>query len=59
MFPLTNPLVQTVLASSRLRTLGKNPMLDHAHGGHNGFLEDLSLKTWYEREMVRLFDTLV
>lgn len=28
----------------------------HAHGGHNGFLENVRLQTWYEKEMARIFN---
>jgi predicted alpha/beta-fold hydrolase len=31
----------------------------HQHGGHNGFIENLRLNTWYERRMVALFDEIV
>lgn len=31
----------------------------HQHGGHNGFIEDFRLTTWYERNMVDLFDEIV
>lgn len=31
----------------------------HPNGGHNGFLENFRLETWYEREMIRLFDSMV
>jgi len=29
------------------------------HGGHNGFIENFRLSTWYERKMVDLFDEIV
>ena len=29
------------------------------HGGHNGFISDWSLKSWYEQRLVDLFDTVV
>ncbi|GAB4339608.1 MAG: alpha/beta hydrolase [Candidatus Abyssubacteria bacterium] len=31
----------------------------HRHGGHNGFIENWRLNTWYERKMVSLFDEIV
>ncbi|RJP73805.1 MAG: alpha/beta fold hydrolase [Candidatus Abyssobacteria bacterium SURF_17] len=31
----------------------------HQHGGHNGFIEGFRLNTWYERNMVALFNEIV
>ncbi|MBI5117303.1 alpha/beta fold hydrolase [Candidatus Poribacteria bacterium] len=31
----------------------------HQHGGHNGFIESFRLSTWYERNMVYLFNEIV
>jgi predicted alpha/beta-fold hydrolase len=31
----------------------------HQHGGHNGFIENFRLNTWYERKMVAIFDEIV
>ena len=28
----------------------------HRYGGHNGFLETISGRTWYEREMIKVFN---
>ncbi len=34
-------------------------LLIHRRGGHNGFIESFRLNTWYERNMVDLFDEIV
>jgi predicted alpha/beta-fold hydrolase len=31
----------------------------HQQGGHNGFMENFWLNTWYERNMVDLFNEIV
>ena len=31
----------------------------HAHGGHNGFIDGLSLKSWYEQKLADLFDKII
>lgn len=31
-------------------------LIIHQYGGHNGFLESLSGKTWYERKMLEIFE---
>lgn len=31
----------------------------HRYGGHNGFIDGFLFNTWYEREMVELFDEIV
>ena len=30
----------------------------HPHGGHNGFITGFKLKSWYENEIIRLFDQI-
>jgi len=30
-------------------------LIIHRHGGHNGFLETLSGRAWYEKKMLELF----
>jgi uncharacterized protein len=30
----------------------------HKHGGHNGFFESFRLNTWYEKEMIHIFNRL-
>jgi uncharacterized protein len=42
-----------------LKPNGHTRIVIHANGGHNGFVENFRLKTWYEREMVRLFDSMI
>ena len=31
----------------------------HAHGGHNGFVDGIFFKGWYEQKLADLFDTIV
>lgn len=31
----------------------------HPHGGHNGFINGINLQSWYEMQIVRLFDSIV
>jgi hypothetical protein len=31
----------------------------HPHGGHNGFINGIHLRSWYEMQIVRLFDRIV
>jgi uncharacterized protein len=31
-------------------------LIVHRYGGHNGFLESLSGRTWYERKMIEIFN---
>lgn len=31
----------------------------HPHGGHNGFITGFNLQSWYETQIVKLFDNLV
>jgi hypothetical protein len=31
----------------------------HPHGGHNGFITGFKLQSWYEAQIVRLFDNIV
>jgi hypothetical protein len=31
-------------------------LIIHRYGGHNGFLEGLSGRTWYERKMLEIFN---
>jgi predicted alpha/beta-fold hydrolase len=31
----------------------------HPYGGHNGFIDGLFLKSWYEKELADLFDDIV
>jgi hypothetical protein len=33
-------------------------LIIHPYGGHNGFIESLSGRTWYERKMLKLFGLL-
>jgi predicted alpha/beta-fold hydrolase len=28
------------------------------YGGHNGFIEDFSLRSWYEKHIISVFDNL-
>ena len=42
-----------------LRRLARSPALDvtlTAHGGHCGFVEDLALNNWVDRQIVYLFE---
>ena len=32
-------------------------LIVHRYGGHNGFLETLSGRAWYERKMIQIFNT--
>ena len=34
-------------------------MVIHPHGGHNGFITGFKLQSWYEAQIVRLFDNTV
>jgi predicted alpha/beta-fold hydrolase len=34
-------------------------LLIHPHGGHNGFITGFDLQSWYEMQMVTLFDEIV
>jgi predicted alpha/beta-fold hydrolase len=43
----------------RLRLNRKIRLVIHRHGGHIGFVENLSMGCWHERKMVQLFDRLV
>lgn len=39
-----------------LKLNSKIDLIIHQYGGHNGFLESLSGKTWYERKMLEIFE---
>jgi hypothetical protein len=39
----------------RLKLSSQIDLIIHHYGGHNGFLESLSGKTWYERKMLEIF----
>jgi predicted alpha/beta-fold hydrolase len=43
---------------SDLRTNDLTNMAIQTYGGHNGFLKKLTLESWYEQELVELFDTI-
>jgi predicted alpha/beta-fold hydrolase len=48
-----------IIPVADFRRLKLNPLTKlviHQHGGHNGFIENFRLNTWYERKMVALFD---
>lgn len=43
----------------RLRLNANVRLIVHRHGGHMGFVENLSMGCWHERKMVQLFDRIV
>ena len=43
----------------RLKLNSLTTLVIHRNGGHNGFIENFRLNTWYERNMVGLFDDIV
>jgi predicted alpha/beta-fold hydrolase len=43
----------------RLETNEHTNLAIQTHGGHNGFIESLFLRSWYEQKMVDLFDPIV
>ncbi len=43
----------------RLKLNRLTKLVIHQYGGHNGFIENFRLNTWYERHMVDLFDEIV
>jgi predicted alpha/beta-fold hydrolase len=32
-------------------------LIIHRYGGHNGFLETISGRAWYEQKMIEIFDS--
>ena len=40
-----------------LKTNSVIDLIIHRYGGHNGFLETISGKAWYERKMLEIFET--
>ena len=42
----------------RLRRNDLTRLVVHTHGGHLGFIENLSMACWHERKMVQLFDAV-
>ena len=62
-----NPVPTTIIASAddpvipvgdfrRLRLSPSTRLVVHGHGGHQGFVEGLSMRCWHERKIVALFD---
>lgn len=43
----------------RLKTNPLTTLLIHPYGGHNGFIENFRLNTWYERNMTVLFNEII
>ena len=41
----------------RLEINDQTALVIHSHGGHNGFICDLSMRSWYEQYIVELFET--
>jgi predicted alpha/beta-fold hydrolase len=39
-----------------LKTNKKTRLIIHRYGGHNGFIEGYHLRTWYDRELLNIFD---
>ena len=44
---------------SDLHTNDLTNMAIQSYGGHNGFLKKLTLESWYEQQLVDLFDEIV
>ena len=40
-----------------LKLNSKTDLIIHRYGGHNGFLETLSGRAWYEKRMIEIFDS--
>jgi len=40
-----------------LKLNSKTELIIHRYGGHNGFLENLSGRAWYEKKMIEIFST--
>ena len=40
-----------------LRLNSLTNLIIHRYGGHNGFLETISGRAWYEQKMIEIFDS--
>jgi len=43
----------------RLELNHRTNLVIHAYGGHNGFIDGLFLKSWYEQKLADLFDEII
>ena len=48
-----------ITTSGGVRLLGfYSPLVIHAFGGHNGFIDGFFLKSWYEQKLADMFDKI-